>query len=129
LENYLLKGGSIVKNSDLRKMMIFAVSSIIIFSAMLVAAGEGLYKNQGAIAKIDLSKNTMLVNERIFVWNQNTAFYDNNSSPIGIHRFGPKSWVYIEGTIQRNNIILIEKLYLLPKYVEKKERHRYPFME
>jgi hypothetical protein len=79
--------------------------------------------------EIDLGKNTMIVNERQFAWNQNTAFYDRKGSLTGIEGFKRKSWVYIEGTLHRNNIILIEKIYLLPKYVGKKEKHRYPFME
>jgi hypothetical protein len=124
-----LRGGRIVKNSDIRKIIIFVVSSIIIFSTMSVASGEGVYKNQGSIMEIDLTKNTMIVNERHFVWNQNTAFCSSKGSLTGIEEFKRKSWVYIEGTINRNNIILIEKIYLLPKYVGKKERNRYPFME
>lgn len=118
-----------MKSSDLRKMLIFVVSSIIILLALAVAAEEGLYKNQGSIARIDLSKNTMEVNERIFVWNQNTAFYDDKGFPIDKDKFKPKSWIYVQGTIRRDNTISIEKIYLLPKYVGKKERHLYPFME
>jgi hypothetical protein len=118
-----------VKNSDLRKMMIFVVSSIIIFSSLPVASEEDIYKNQGSIMKIDLMKNTMIVNERRFVWNQNTGFYDDKGSLTGIDGFKPKSRVYIKGIRRNNNIILIEKIYLLPKYVGKKERHRYPFMD
>jgi hypothetical protein len=118
-----------VKNRDLRKIVIFAVSSIIMFSTLSVASGAGVYKNQGAIMEIDLKKNTMIVNERHFIWNQNAAFYDSNGFLTGIDGFKRKSWVYIEGTMHRDNIILIEKIYLLPKYVEKKERNRYPFME
>ena len=119
-----------MKNSDLRKKMtIFVVSSIIIFSALSFASEEALYKNQGSIMEIDFTKNTMIVNERHFAWSQSTAFYDSKGSLTGIEGFKRKSWVYIEGKKQINNIILIEKIYLLPKYVGKKEKHRYPFME
>jgi hypothetical protein len=118
-----------VKNSDIRKIIIFVVFSIIIFSTSTFASGQERYRNQGSIMEIDLGKNTMIVNERQFAWNQNTAFYDRKGSLTGIEGFKRKSWVYIEGTLHRNNIILIEKIYLLPKYVGKKEKHRYPFME
>jgi hypothetical protein len=124
-----LRGGRIVKNSDIRKIIIFVVFSIIIFSTSTFASGQERYRNQGSIMEIDLGKNTMIVNERQFAWNQNTAFYDRKGSLTGIEGFKRKSWVYIEGTLHRNNIILIEKIYLLPKYVGKKEKHRYPFME
>jgi hypothetical protein len=118
-----------VKNSDIRKIIIFVVFSIIIFSTSTFASGQERYRNQGSIMEIDLGKNTMIVNERQFAWNQNTAFYDRKGSLTGIEGFKRKSWVYIQGTLHRNNIILIEKIYLLPKYVGKKEKHRYPFME
>ena len=118
-----------MKNSHLRGVMIFVVSSIIIFSTLSVASGQGVYKNQGSIMEIDLTKNTMIVNERHCTWNQNTAFYDSKGSLTGTEGFKRKSVVYIEGTIHGNNIILIQKIYLLPKYVGKKEKHRYPFME
>ncbi len=117
-----------MKRSGLRKMLIVVVSSIIIVSALTVAE-ESLYKHQGSIMSIDLKKNTMIINERTCTWNQNTAFYDHKSSLIGIDRFRPKSIVYVEGTVRSNNVILIERIYLLPKYVGKKERHLYPFME
>jgi hypothetical protein len=109
--------------------MIFVVSSIIVFSTLTFASEEGTYKNQGSLMNIDHMKNTMIVNERRFAWNQNTAFYDSKGFLTGIDGFKPKSWVYIEGKKHINNIILIEKIYLLPKYVGKKEKHRYPFME
>lgn len=118
-----------MKNCDIRKIIIFVVSSIIIFSTSTFASAQERYRNQGSIMEIDLGKNTMIVNERHFVWNQNTIFYDDKGTPARIDGFKRKSWVYIEGTLHRNNIILIEKIYLLPKYVGKKEKHRYPFME
>ncbi len=110
-------------------MMAFVLSSVIILSALSVASGQDVYKNQGAILQIDYKNNTMVVNERHLVWNQNTVFYDSKGSPTDPGEFKLKSWVYIEGTTSRNNIILIEKIYLLPKYVGKKEKDRYPFMK
>ncbi len=118
-----------MKNKDLRRMAIFVVSSIILFSALSAGSEETIYKNQGSILEIDVGKNTMIVNERRFAWNQSTAFYDSNGSLTGMDRFKRKSWVYIEGTVRGNNVVLIEKIYLLPKYVGKKEKNRYPFME
>ncbi len=119
-----------MKNSNVRKkMMTFVFSSIIILSTLSVASGQTVYKNQGSIMEIDLTKNTMIVNERRFAWNQSTAFYDSKGSHTGMEGFKRRSWVYIEGTVHSNNIILIEKIYLLPKYIGKKEKNRYPFME
>jgi hypothetical protein len=37
--------------------------------------------------------------------------------------------VYIKGEKDQNNKGIISKIYLLPKYINQKERHLYPFME
>ena len=118
-----------MKNSDLTKIIILVLSFVILFSTSALAWEEGAYKNIGSIMKIDSKKNTMIINERVFVWNQKTTFYDDKGAPLGMDQFQPKSWVYVKGTSDQNNTILIEKLYLLPKYVGKKEKNRYPFME
>jgi hypothetical protein len=47
-----------------------------------------------------------------------------------IDKSRPKTWVYIEGERDKyNNRIIINKIYLLPKYIDKKEKHLYPFMQ
>jgi hypothetical protein len=89
---------------------------------------ENIVKTQGRIMALDLKRNTMVVNEKTFVWKQNSAVYNDKGSPATIDKFRPNTWVYIEGE-KDNNKIIINKIYLLPKYVERKERHLYPFME
>jgi hypothetical protein len=108
--------------------IILIAFSLLPFSTMALALDEGIYKNQGTIMKMDLKKNIMIVNEKTFVWNQNTSFFDEKGSPIKIERFKLKSWVFIEGE-KADKHIVIKKIYLLPKYVDNKERHLYPFMQ
>lgn len=72
----------------------------------------------------------MIVNERQFSWDQQTLFYSEKGYPITLDQFKEKSWVYIEGEKDKlNKRIVIKKIYLLPKYVDNKEKHLYPFME
>jgi hypothetical protein len=110
--------------------MILISSYLLIFSTLAFASEDDIVKIQGMIMDLDVNKNTMIVNEKLFVWSQNTTLYNDKGSPLTIDKFKPKSWVYIEGERDKNNRrIIINKIYLLPKYVDKKERHLYPFME
>lgn len=103
---------------------------MIIFSALTFASGEDIYTNQGIIMKLDLSQKMMIINERIFTWDQTTIFCNEKGAPVNIEKFRPKTWVYIEGMKEKKNSpIRIEKIYFLPKYVDKKEKHLYPFIK
>ena len=80
--------------------------------------------------KLDLKGNVVVVNEKLFMLDQETKFYDSKGSSISVEKFKTKSWVYIQAEKNNtNNQIMIKKIYLLPKYVGKKERHLYSFME
>ena len=119
-----------MKKSLLIGQIILISSFLFIFCTLALASEEDTAKIQGMVMDLDVNKNTMIVNEKLFVWNQNTAIYNDNGSPMTIDKFKPKTWVYIEGERNKNNRqIIIKKIYLLPKYVDKKERHLYPFME
>lgn len=111
-----------MKNFIIAGEIILIAFSILLFSTWTFAWEEGISKTQGPIMSIDFKKNIMVVNEKTFVWNKSTVF--NNA----IEQFRPKSWVFIEGE-NGDKYIFIRKIYLLPKYVDKKERHRYPFMQ
>jgi len=110
---------------------VILISSYLFTSSTLaLASEEDIIKIQGVVMTLDVNKNTMIVNEKLFVWRENTAIYNDKGSPLTIDKFKPKSWVYIEGERDKNNRqIIIKKIYLLPKYVDKRERHLYPFME
>jgi hypothetical protein len=125
-----LKGGKIVKKRLLIGGMILISSYLFTSSTLALSSEEDTAKIQGIVMAIDVNKNTMIVNEKLFVWKENTAIYNDKGSPLTIDKFKPKAWVYIEGENDKNNRrIIINKIYLLPKYVDKKERHLYPFME
>ncbi len=110
--------------------MLFISSYLFIFSTLAFALEEDITNIQGMIMDLDVKKSTMIVNEKLFVWSQNTAIFNDKGTPITIDQFKPKAWVYIQGEREKNNKrIIIHKIYLLPKYIDKKERLRYPFME
>ena len=119
-----------MKKSLLIGVMILISCYLFTGCGLALASEEDIVKMQGMIMALDINKNTMVVNEKSFVWSQNTAVYNDKGSPITIDRFKPQTWVYIEGERDKNNRrIIINKIYLLPKYIGKKERHLYPFIQ
>ena len=108
--------------------IILIAFSMLPCSTWTFASDEGISKTQGRIMSIDFKKNIMVVNEITFIWNKSSIFNDDKESIIGIEKFKPKSWVFIEGE-KGDKYIVIKKIYLLPKYVDQKERHLYPFMQ
>lgn len=101
---------------------------IIPFPTLTLALNEGMSKTEGIIMGIDLKKNTVIVNEKMFLWDKSSLFYNERESRIDIDRFKPKSYVFIVGE-KGEKYIVVKKMYLLPKYLDKKERRLYPFMQ
>jgi len=110
--------------------MLFISSYLLIFSNLTFASEDDIAKIQGMIMDLDFKKSTMIVNEKLFIWSPNTVISNDKGTPITIDQFKPKAWVYIQGEREKNNNrIIIHRIYLLPKYIGKKERPLYPFME
>jgi hypothetical protein len=102
----------------------------LVFSHLTFAQEGGIIKIQGRVMELDLKKNTMIVNERLFIWNEKTIFSDDKDKPITVEKLSAKSWVNIEGANDKANQRLVaKKIYLLPKFIERKERYLYPFIQ
>ena len=104
--------------------------SVFILATLALAQDTDIVKLQGRVMQLDLEKNVMTVNERLFVLDSQTSVRDEKDYPISVDRLKPEAWVYVEG--ENNKVIkklVAKKIYLLPKYIEKRERHLYPFME
>jgi len=110
--------------------VVIILCCILLFSASAIAAEQGVVRIQGSIMELDIKKNTMVVIEKIFVWDSNTLFYNEKGSPIKVDQLKTKTYVYIEGEKIKNIIpIMIKKIYLLPKYIGEGEKHLYPFIQ
>lgn len=108
--------------------IILASFYLLVFSTF--ALEDDTVNIQGMIMDLDVKKNTMIVNEKLFVWSPNTAIHNDKGSSITIDQFKLNTWVYIKGERDKNNKrVIIHKIYLLSKYIDKKERPRYPFIE
>jgi hypothetical protein len=105
------------------------VCFVFLFSALTFAADKDVARIHGKVMELNVSKTMLVVNEKTFVWDANSVFYDEKGSPITVDKLQLKSWVYIEGLWgKKNKPITIKKIYLLPKYIGPKERGQYPFM-
>jgi hypothetical protein len=119
-----------VVKSSVWKGIILSIVWVIVLFALTYASGEDHLKFQGKIMNLDLQKKIMIINERPFAWDNTTIMNNSNGSTTTIDKFKSKSWVYVEGEIDKvNKRTMIRRIYLLPKHIDKNERERYPFMQ
>jgi hypothetical protein len=111
-----------------RRRLLYITFGVLILSSMALAGNDGNVKFQGKVMELDLKNNSMSVNEKPVVWDQNTIFYSEKKVPVKAERLKIRTWVYIEGVSVDKKISAL-KVYLIPKYIYAKERHLYPFME
>ena len=112
------------------KGVILLIFSISIISSLTFALDKDRIAMQGVVMEMDLKKNMMIVNERTFIWDPQTIFYNEKGSPISVDKLGAKSWVYIEGMKDHvKKRAIAEKIYVLPKYIHEKEKYLYPFIQ
>lgn len=99
------------------KEMAFIVCFVILFSTLAFAAEDRLMSIQGPVMGLDISRNKIVVNERVFIWDANTIFYDEKGSPLSItaNQLKDGTWVSIEATAIKNKPYLIKTISLLKK--------------
>jgi hypothetical protein len=66
--------------------------------------------------RIDLQKNTMVVNEKTFIWDKKTIFLNESGAPFTPDQLKLDRKVHIEGErIGQKRLFLIKEIRLLPK--------------
>lgn len=109
-------------------LLVLTIFSLM-FPALTSSAEKDLRKIQGEVVQLDVKQHTLVVSEKAFVWNSNTVFKNEKELPVKADKLKLKSWVYIEGEYDKNQQRTVaKKIYLLPKYIVRKERHLYPFI-
>jgi hypothetical protein len=98
------------------KEIIIVVCFIFLFSALAFAQGKDVQSKE-KVMQLDFAKKTVIVNEKTFVWDANTLFFDEKASPIFIteDRLVKGTMVRIEATWIKKKPLVIKKLFLLPK--------------
>lgn len=119
-----------MRGSFFIKKILLVTILVSFISALALASDSVIYKIQGKVTEVNLKKMSLAVYETSFIWDHNTIFSDEKENPITINKVKPNSWIYIvcEYGIGTNKRIA-KKVYLLPKPIEDKDKHLYPFME
>ena len=103
---------------------------VLAISVLAFASDDNTSKIQAKVTEVNLDRRALYIGETSFLWDQNTIFCDAKGNPITIDRVKPDSWVYIAYDFnKRTDKRIGRKVYLLPRHIEKKEQHLYPFME
>jgi hypothetical protein len=117
-------------NRFFKKEFPFLVLLILMVSASAFASDNDRVRVQGRVMTVDLEKKMLVVNEKTFFWGTHTKIKNEKDSPIAMDSLKPQAWIYIEGEYDKGvKKLMAKKIYLLPKYIGNKERHRYPFIE
>jgi hypothetical protein len=98
-------------------------------SALTFASDKGIVKIQGIVMTVDVKKQIVTVNERSFACNEHTVVYTEKGLPTTFDKLKLRGWVYIEGVPDKNRGNIARKIYIIPKYIDEKEKHLYSFME
>ncbi len=109
--------------------IILIIIVTLMVSALTFASDKDIVKIQGVVMAVDLKKNIVIVNERSFAWDHQTAIFNEKGTPCTIDKLKERGWVYIEGIPDKNRGNVAKKVYILPKYINEKEKHLYSFMD
>ena len=99
------------------KEVLLIVCFIFFFFALAFAQGKDI-QSKGRVMELDFAKKTVIVNEKTFIWDANTLFFDEKGSPISSiteDRLVKGTMVRVEATYIRKKPLMIKKIYLLPK--------------
>ena len=118
----------------MKRRLIGKLSATILFFILFIcsltfAADKDIVGTQGIILAIDLAHRSMVVNERKVAWDEQTLFNNEKGKPITVDQLKVENWVYLEGVRDKGKKrVLARKIYLLPKHIDEKQKHLYPFI-
>ncbi len=113
-----------------RKVLLICVMVLLSTGSLTGASEKDMVQFQGVVMTVDVKKHSIVVNERLCVWNPQTLISDERGLPIEIDRLKAKTWVYVEGIQEKGDRRVFAKaIYLLPKYIDGKEKRLYPFIK
>jgi len=87
---------------------------IFLFSALTLAQGKDVVTIAGQVMDLKVEKKIVVVNEKTFVWDQNTLFYDDKGSLVTADKLRKNFKVFIEATWVKNKPYTITKIYISP---------------
>jgi hypothetical protein len=111
-----LKGGrQTVKPKSFYGIVTLALFILmLLFSLQAFAAEKRMVTLEGMLKVIDLQKNTLVVNEEVFIWDKKTIFLDESGAPVKPEMLKVRQKVYIEAEQRgRKKGNLIKEIRLL----------------
>jgi Domain of unknown function (DUF5666) len=117
------------KKNPYPRGIFLAILFSLFISSLTFAADKDIVTFQGVVTELDWEKKTMIVNERSFAFDQNTILHNDKGSPIPQDNLKTKTWVFVEGVKDKSQKKVAKKIYLLPKYIDEKEKRLYPFIK
>ncbi len=115
---------------NFHKRAVAVILVILSLSALTGAAERDMLAFQGIVMSVDLKKQSMVVNERVCIWNRETIINNEKGMPAALEQLKVKNWIYVEGVYEKaHHRVLAKTIYLLPKYVDEKEKGQYPFIK
>ena len=106
---------------SLHRSLLLIVFFALVPCALTFASDSGIVTIQGVVMVVDLKNNLIIVNEKTFLFDQNTVIHNEKGLPVTVDQLKPRAWVYLEGvddkTIKR---VVTRKIHLVPKGSEKK---------
>lgn len=109
--------------------ILLAIFFSLFISSLTFAADKDRVAFQGIVMELDWKKKMITVNERLFAFDQNTIVFNEKGSPIPHDNLKTKTWVFIEAVKDKSQKKVAKKIYLLPKQIDEKEKHLYPFIK
>lgn len=79
-------------------------------------SNEGMIKTKGILMEIDLKAQTLIINEKKFMWDSNTIIEDEKGDSIKMDSLKPNTPIYaesVEDPLQKR--LLIKKIRLIRK--------------
>jgi hypothetical protein len=117
------------KNNPYPRGIFLAILFSLFISSLTFAADKDIVTFQGMVMELDWKQKVITVNERSFAFDKNTIVHNEKGSPIPQDNLKTKTWVFVEGVKDKSQKKLAKKIYLLPKYIDDKEKHLYPFIK
>ena len=118
-----------LKKNPYPRGILFTILFSLLISSLTFAADKDIVTFQGVVTELDWQKKIITVNERSFSFDKNTVVHNEKGSLIPQDHLRTKTWVFVEGVKDKHQKKVAKKIYLLPKYIDEKEKHLYPFIK
>ena len=111
------------------------ITILVVFLPLLMCTltfgGEGdILKFQGVVMSVDVKGSSLIVNERLVVWDKKTVVSNERGISASIERVKARDWVFVEGVLNKaQKRVEAKRIYVLPKRIDEKEKHQYPFFK